>query len=427
LSGYTWKTSKPSLLTPVISKGLKNMSGTVNNTKKILMKNLKQSNIFLLWRAWLRLIVGHFDATEHLVLYVTSDQFQRDSISIKILVAPPTDSALLPWRQLFQNNFLPKSGAIYALSTITNEEILEFLNNGISMVVQARNLIDNAELALGWLDKPDLKYETTRQALQYLATNATNKTAQDHATTIIKKLQEWNGLHNSRCEVNERPFGGDERRIEMAKKAAIVIASEIADEIRALHGELGELDASNLFFLNLENPSLDGTLHCEACLASLLPAFTRLIPPDDSNYKEMKTLSEFQVAYPPFHPLPSFDPHFVTCHMQVYGHVIGLSKRCCPACATFLRTLMKGSEDDFVVRGNLGTVTACSLPPWTPSHIVDLMNEKLGLMLRQDLVAFMSLDNAHTRLRGHTSTDSEPISVDSAEGLGGLVPQLIFA
>ena len=280
------------------------------DTGKSLLKSYKD---------WLRLIVGHFDATEHLVLYVTSDQFQRDSISIKILVAPPTDSALLPWRQLFENKFLPEFGAINALSTITNEDILEFLNNGISMAVQARNLIDNAELALGWLDKHDLKYETTQQALQYLATNATNKTAQDHATTIIKKLQEWNDLHNSLCKVNERPFGGDERRIVIAKKAAIEAASEIADEIRALRDELGELDASNHFFLNLENPSFDGTLHCEACLASLLPAFTRLIPPDDRNYKEMKILSEFEVAYPLFHPFPSFDPYFVTCHIIITG------------------------------------------------------------------------------------------------------------
>lgn len=199
------------------------------------------------YKAWLRLIVGHFAATEHLVVYVTSDQFQRDSISFKILVAPPTDSALLPWHQLFENKILPKSGAIIPLSTITNEGILEFLNNGISMAVQARDLIDNAELALGWLDKPDLEYETTRQALQYLATNAANKIAQDHATTILKKLQEWNDLHNSLCKVNEQPFGGDERRIEIAKKAAIETASEIADEIRALRGELGELDASNHF------------------------------------------------------------------------------------------------------------------------------------------------------------------------------------
>ena len=380
-----------------------------SDTGKSLLKSYK---------AWLRLIVGHFDATEHLVLYVTSDQFQRDSISIKILVAPPTDSALLPWRQLFQNKFLPKSGAINALSTITNEEILEFLNNGISTAVKARNIIHHAELALGWLDKPDLEYETTQQALQYLATNAANNAVQDHATTIIKKLQEWNGLHNSLCKVNKRLFGGDERRIE------------IANEIKALRGEVGELHASNRFFLNLENPSLDGTLHCEACLASLLPAFTRLIPPDDTNYKEMKILSEFQVAYPLFHLFLSFDPHSITCHVQVYGHVIGLSKRCCPACATFLRTLLIGSEEDFVVRGNLGTVTACSLPPWIPSHIVDLMNEKLGLMLRQDLVTLMALDNTNTRLGGHhinTSTGSEAISVDSAEGLGGLVPQVLFA
>jgi len=88
---------------------------------------------------------------------------------------------------------------------------------------------------------------------------------------------------------------------------------------------------------------------------------------------------------------------------------------------------MTGSKEDFVVRGNFGTVTACSLPPWTPSHIVDLMNEKLGLMLRQDLVTFMV---ANTPLKGHhinTSTGSDAISVDSADGFGGLIHQFLYA
>ena len=55
------------------------------------------------------------------------------------------------------------------------------------------------------------------------------------------------------------------------------------------------------------------------------------------------------------------------------------------------------------------------------------MNEKLGLMLRQDLVTFMA---ANTPLRGHhinTSTGSDAISVDSADGFGGLIHQFLFA
>lgn len=101
---------------------------------------------------------------------------------------------------------------------------------------------------------------------------------------------------------------------------------------------------------------------------------------------------------------------------EVYGHVIGRSKRCCPACAIFLRILTEGSKEDFVVRGNFGTVTACSLPPWTPSHIVDSMNEIFGLTLRKDLVTFMA---ANRLLRGS-------IYVDSDDGFGPLIPQSLF-
>lgn len=95
--------------------------------------------------------------------------------------------------------------------------------------------------------------------------------------------------------------------------------------------------------------------------------------------------------------------------------MIGVSKRCCPACATFLKTLMKKREGEFVVRGNHGTVSGCTLPLWTPSDIVDSMNERFGQILRQDLV---TLRNGPLRNRCK-STGSETLSLDSSEGSGG--------
>ena len=49
------------------------------------------------YTAWLRLVVGHFDAVEILIRYITSQHFPHDSISIKILLSPPMDSTLLHW------------------------------------------------------------------------------------------------------------------------------------------------------------------------------------------------------------------------------------------------------------------------------------------------------------------------------------------
>lgn len=40
----------------------------------------------------------------------------------------------------------------------------------------------------------------------------------------------------------------------------------------------------------------------------------------------------------------------------------------------------------FIVRGAHSVISACTLPPWTPSEVVDRMNTYFGMMLRQDLV-----------------------------------------
>jgi len=68
------------------------------------------------------------------------------------------------------------------------------------------------------------------------------------------------------------------------------------------------------------------------------------------------------------------------------------------------------------VRGSHGAVSGCTLPLWTPSDIVDSMNEKFGLILRQDLVTLMNGRRIRNRCK---STGSETLSLDSSEGSGG--------
>jgi hypothetical protein len=76
--------------------------------------------------AWLRLIVGHFDAIEILVRFVKSSSFPYQSISIQILDPPPTSGEKLDWQKLFTDGPLPDV-AVY-----------KFLCKGV-MAVKDRN------------------------------------------------------------------------------------------------------------------------------------------------------------------------------------------------------------------------------------------------------------------------------------------------
>ena len=276
--------------------------------------------------AWLRLVVGHFDAAEILARYVTSSHFQYSSISVDILLSPPTDSALLPWSQLFTHNFLPSTRTLYPTS---NDEIFSFLEKGISMASKAKDAIHHVQNALRcWCpDQPDaLK---TRQFLQLLV-GLVDKSIGDKQKSIgdkQKSIGDKRKIIGERDKIiGERDKIIGERDKIIGDKAKAIITSirtwegnhrehladnyKIANDIKELRGVLGELSHHDLFFLNLEKKAFKGTLHCEACLASLLPAFTLDIPADDSKYKEIEILPMMQVEYSLSDLFLSSDPHF---------------------------------------------------------------------------------------------------------------------
>ena len=101
--------------------------------------------------------------------------------------------------------------------------------------------------------------------------------------------------------------------------------------------------------------------------------------------------------------------YFLLCHCQGYGRVIGVSKRCCPTCRTLLYLLAKDEEQPFLVKGTHSTVTACTLPPWLPSDVVDRMNQIFGGQLREELIKIFK--SPLTRSRS-LSTGSRRISSD---------------
>lgn len=79
---------------------------------------------------------------------------------------------------------------------------------------------------------------------------------------------------------------------------------------------------------------------------------------------------------------------------------------------------MQDRPGEFLIRGSHGTVSPCTLPLWTPSNVVDSMNQRFGLMLRQDLVTLMDEEAVKSR-RATTIPEAETLSLDSSEGISG--------
>jgi len=77
--------------------------------------------------------------------------------------------------------------------------------------------------------------------------------------------------------------------------------------------------------------------------------------------------------------------------------------------------IKEGHAEHFVVQGNHGRISACSLPPWTPINIVHMMNTMFRGVLLEDLAALKNRNSKVFRNRCW-STGSDALSIDSSEG-----------
>ncbi|KAF9485151.1 hypothetical protein BDN70DRAFT_871529 [Pholiota conissans] len=286
---------------------------------------------------WLQLMLRYINAVEVLSGYVTSHHFTFKSISLSTLAVPKTTNTFLPWTRLFSDNTFisPEKGA-----TPSNEDILEFLDVGSKTDKEADELLSQLRSSL---TVDDLKKLT---GITYLNIGR-------NARRILAKIDE------------STPFSDD-----------------IRAEVVALCNVLVELPPREQFFRNLNKMmAFEGTAHCEMNLATLLPAFTEQMTSEErkSYYKNINILSD----------------------MQGFGHVIGVSEPSCPSCAIFLEKLasISGSPSAFAIRGNHGTISGCSLPPWTPDRFVAAMNARLGSILRQGLIALMQEDSYSRKIK----------------------------
>jgi len=179
---------------------------------------------------WFRLLVAHFDAVDILVAHVTGPSFPYEDISIEILVAPKVSKEFLPWRDLFAGTILPTPPPILGAPNPTNDDILQFLEASLSHASQFKN-------ALLAYEKGDKKQ--TIKCLKLLQTSNVTSWVKC-AERVLAKLEDKNPLSD--------------------------FSTQITREIQAAC-------SSTEFFTVLVKTSafhFSGTLHCEACLASLL-------------------------------------------------------------------------------------------------------------------------------------------------------------
>lgn len=352
---------------------------------------------------WVLLMIIQFDAIEILVTFVDGPTFQQmyKDISIKILLAPTTSRKVLPWAELFDNGDLFPATAVS--SAMTNAQIKDHVSIAIDKASLVQFFYRRAsDLKNAWKNGALLgtAYHAVANMLDMANTEARSPMLIKDLGNLKKLLAKRQGTSSNATHLFITTNRTD---------------SNITNLIKKISPQCPEPTAREYFFLEVCKPTFEGTLHCEAYLASLLENYTKS-GTNIGNYASKALLKEMEVNHPFFYL--SVVRISLYC-IQGYGRVIGVSKRCCPTCYYFLDLLItkttNAQDDKFLVRGRHPNVTGCSLPPWTPPDIVKEMNLAFGGQLRMDLIALLQAEDYFQRPRA-SSIASESLSVDSNEG-----------
>ncbi|KAF8914287.1 hypothetical protein CPB84DRAFT_1841014 [Gymnopilus junonius] len=312
-----------------------------------------------LCKAWLLLMVVHFEAADALIGFVSSADFRYKAITFKILTSPMVDNTLLPWGELFTNPRLkfPTSDPENPIGP-TNDVLYKYLTDASKASRSAssqRGAVDLASTA--WKNHEDKAFVDLIKKVQPQTTDV--KTLLSQALSITST-----STPESRHKVTEA--------------------------LESFHQDIRDKEKELLLPFNLE-AGFGGALHCESFLTIMI------------YLREKSHMQKYA----------SYDVLFK--EMQDYGPGVGVSKYCCLVCWKFISLLFleKSPNNRFIVRGFHNTITACSLPDCTPEGIVDDMNITFGQFLRNRLVVLQS--NPHSHRRRTRSTGSH-ISIDSTDG-----------
>ena len=218
------------------------------------------------YRNWLKLMVIYFDSANTLVNYVGRPTFHQQRLSLQILAAPSTDKALLPWQELFTDSTLFPTGN--EADSTTNDEILEFLNFAAD---------SNTKQCL-----PHIK------AVRKSWANGKKDATVQHLGTLDKILLQSKtaGWHT-----------GARKLVTTIRNYYAAPSTDKCDELSKITCTIESLCDSGNFFASLSEANVfTSTMHCEACLASLLPHHSGNDVTIDSKQHEA-VLAQMKVCY----------------------------------------------------------------------------------------------------------------------------------
>ena len=204
---------------------------------------------------WFKLMITNFDAVNILHQHFSGKERKYDTISLKIVVAPSVDGRLLPWRQLFTDSKLfptstrcdnPSSRSANANADISNADILEFLEKALKVSSKVKGIETT------WTNE---NLKNTKSSLKNLESSNVPGWS-THAKTLRDKVEQLK--YSERTELGRRTIvvreGPDDGEL----------LREITEGIQSL------VDSATFVKSLTEGQIFLGTLHCEACLASLL-------------------------------------------------------------------------------------------------------------------------------------------------------------
>ena len=186
--------------------------------------------------------------------------------------------SLLPWQDLFLGEYLPNVDP-GSRNIPSQDDIHLFLEEGILKAGSLKHGLNLVETACKqWANRKHSQVTATLEKFHH------NSNYWAEVNDILTKMSEWQLISKSTQK---------EDRVPLSR----AILSTMKGLKANLHWEQKNRDC---FFSNLENTPFTGTVHCEACLASLLPSFTQQFLSDSNEYKDMNILSELQVEYSRF-------------------------------------------------------------------------------------------------------------------------------
>lgn len=336
---------------------------------------------------WLRLMVHHFDAI-HVLDHHLMNLKSSSPIDISIMILYPSlpDGNMLTWKELIENEkYFPPIP--HTPDQPSAADLISFL---ASTTIHEDDIIDDLIL--------DIKKRQTSIVAGTVFT--------DFTEYIQLLTEELNELKDSSSD------GWKDYVVDILKQV------DALERDSTTHDQSSRLDYIANMLENLKGSfslykkvqpgtplslgtGFIGSVHCEACAAVL-----NSLSLDDGL---SEGLEEFKVSHFSIPFLKSWSNFTI----QTTGHLLGVSKRCCPICARLLSLLKANNQDSFLTTGNHSTISACTLPESLPQKIIDQMVMEFGLRLRKELVNLQKTNEVR-RARVRTN-DTRRMSMESLQ------------